>query len=133
MTILSHSETRPVALPPAVPTDYVFGASDTNDVLGGEDVHAVVTLKVAMTRDMLAAAFDLAMRGAYDENIDELPVQEIRHRVELSLHMESPWDLLRDGANFSDLLYDESVAEQIRAEYRAIDRAYPHMAPKENI
>ncbi|WP_405187828.1 hypothetical protein [Streptomyces anulatus] len=130
MTILSHTETQPVVLPAAVPTDYVFGASDTNDVLGGEDVHAVVTLKVAMTRDMLAAAFDLAMRGAYDESIEEMPVEEIRHRVELSLHMESPWDLLRDGANFSDLLYDESIVDLVRAEYRAIDRAYPHMAPK---
>ncbi|MFH9137458.1 hypothetical protein [Streptomyces sp. NPDC017524] len=133
MTILSHTETQPVVLPPAVPTDYVFGASDTNDVLGGEDVHAVVTLKVAMTRDMLAAAFDLAMRGAYDESIEEMPVEEIRHRVELSLHMESPWDLLRDGANFSDLLYDESIVDLVRAEYRAIDRAYPHMAPKGNV
>ncbi|MGC4964626.1 hypothetical protein ACLQ2H_01235 [Streptomyces globisporus] len=132
MTILSHTETQPVALPPAVPTDYVFGLSDSDDILGGEDVHAVVTLKVAMTRDMLAAAFDLAMRGAYDESIDELPVAEIRHRVELSLHMESPWDLMRDGRNFSDLLYDESIVDLVRAEYRAIDRAYPHLALKEN-
>ncbi|WP_258312126.1 hypothetical protein ACQ9ZG_18660 [Streptomyces araujoniae] len=37
---------------------------------------------------------------------------------------------MRDGASFSDLLYDESVAELIRSEYRAIDRAYPLMAPR---
>ncbi|MEV7653216.1 hypothetical protein AB0O39_03480 [Streptomyces anulatus] len=132
MTTLSYTETRPVVLPSAVPTDYVFGASDTNDLVDSDEVHAVVTLKVAMTRDMLAAAFDLAMRGAYDENIDELPVEEIRHRVELSLHMESPWELLRDGRTFDELLEDESIVDLVRAEYRAIDRAYPHMTPKEN-
>ncbi|MFB7555323.1 hypothetical protein [Streptomyces brevispora] len=132
MTIISRTEAPPkAALPAAVPTSYVFGASDADDVLT-DDVRAVVTLKVAMSRDMLASALDLAMRGAYDENLDTMPAEEVRHRVELSLHMESPWTLMRDAELFPDMLDDPTVGHLVRAEYRAVDRAYPYLAPKEN-
>lgn len=132
MTTLMYTPAPTKHLPPAVPTDYVFGASDADNVLP-DDVRAVVTLKVAMTRDMLASAFDLAMRGAYDENIDAMPVAEIRHRVELSVHMEGPWTLMQDSADFSEMAYDPSVGGAVRAVYRAVDRAYPYLAPKENV
>ncbi|MFD5790730.1 hypothetical protein ACFWH1_29440 [Streptomyces sp. NPDC127037] len=128
MTIISHLEAPAAPLPPAVPTDYIYAAED----IPAEDVQAVVTLKLAMTRDMLASAFDLAMRGAYDENIDTMPVEEIRHRVELSVHLEGPWTLLRDSVDFSDMACDPTVGGAVRAVYRAVDRAYPHLAPKEN-
>lgn len=129
MSIHTLSDGRPVHLPPATPTDYIFGVSDPDDIPLGEEVRAVVTLKVAMTRDMLAAALDLAC-GANEEDPDSWDVPYIRQSVELSLAMESPFTIQRDGEGFADLLDDESIREHIQAEYRAIDRAYPHMAPK---
>ncbi|WP_413753057.1 hypothetical protein NRF20_20750 [Streptomyces sp. R-74717] len=132
MSIHTLSDGRSVHLPPATPTDYVFGVSDPDDILPGEDVRAVVTLKVAMTRDMLAIALDLAC-GASGENPDTWDVAYIRQSVELSLSMESPFTIQHDAETHAELLDDPSIGDYIRAEYRAIDRAYPYMAPKGNV
>lgn len=132
MSILTHHE-APAA--PALPTptkpSSVFGLDDG---YGKRiDVRAVVTVQIAMTRDMLAAALNLSSVGAYDEHPDSWSVDRIREYVEVQLYVESPFQLQRDGEGFSELLYDPSVRDRIRAEYRAIDRAYPHFAPKETV
>ncbi|MFD3521649.1 hypothetical protein [Streptomyces sp. NPDC058653] len=134
MSILTHTQTRAVPLPDAVPTAFVFAAEDRDDIVRPEEIRAVLTLKVAMTRDMLAVALELGMRGAWDDGpVDAFPVEEIRHRIELTLHMESPWTIFRDSETFPELLDDPSINDLIRSVYRAVDRAYPHMAPKENV
>ncbi|WP_326614984.1 hypothetical protein OHA57_04675 [Streptomyces anulatus] len=131
MTTLSYTETQPVALPPAVPTDYIFGVSDPDDACFREGVHAVVTLKVAMTRDMLAVALNLNS-GASEEDPDTWDVPYIRESVELALHCDGPFTIQQDGGLLLDAMGDESVRAYIQATYRAIDRAYPHLAPKGN-
>ncbi|MET9494305.1 hypothetical protein [Streptomyces sp. NPDC006552] len=117
---------RPVRaqMPPAVPSTLVFGLEDPPD-----EVQAVVTLRVAMTRDMLGAALNLPSHTAYDEDPDTWSVERIREYVELSVALEGPWRLLQDARGFDDLLDEPSVCDRIRAELRAIDRAYPG-APK---
>ncbi|MEV5131657.1 hypothetical protein AB0K87_14415 [Streptomyces sp. NPDC053705] len=132
MSILTLSDGRPVHLPPAVPTDYVFGCSDPDDLPLGEEVRAVVTLKVAMTRDMLATALNLAC-GASEEDPDSWDVAYIRQSVELCLAMEGPFTIQRDAEMHAELLDDPSVRDYIQANYRAVDRAYPHFAPKGNV
>jgi hypothetical protein len=110
---------RPTYPAPTPPTD-IFGATDL-----GEDVHAVVTVRVAMTRDMLATALDLAA-GNCEEHPDTWSVEYIRESVELQLTFENFTALdcqSRGYAEWGDI--DESVKPYIQAVYRAIDRAYP--------
>lgn len=119
---------RRPAFPPPTPPTGIFGATDP--AYADADVRAVVMVQVAMTRDMLAVALDLAC-GAAQENPDDWSVEYIRESVELTLTHESVMQLELDAQGFADIaLYDLSVAEQIQAEYRAIDRAYPHVAAK---
>ncbi|WP_392668602.1 hypothetical protein [Streptomyces sp. LN785] len=129
MTILTHAEARRTpSLPAPISTSYVFGADDDVD-----DVVAVVAVKVAMTRDMLAVALDLASVGRFDENPDAWTVEWIRESVEIQLCIEGPFTIQRDAEGFADMALDPTVGNRVRAEYRAIDRAYPHLAPKENV
>lgn len=124
MTILTHAEARRApSLPEPISTSYVFGGNDAVD-----DVVAVVAVKVAMTRDMLAVALDLAGAGRYDENPDAWTVEWIRESVEIQLCIEGPFTIQQDAATFADMALDPSVGDRVRAEYRAIDRAYPHIA-----
>ncbi|MFE3580547.1 hypothetical protein [Streptomyces vinaceus] len=110
---------RPAYPKPTPPTD-VFGATDP-----GEDVRAVVTVQVAMTRDMLATALDLAA-GNCEEHPDTWSVQYIRESVELQLTYENFIQLERSARGYEEWAdIDESVKPYIQAVYRAIDRAYP--------
>ncbi|ALO10002.1 hypothetical protein AQF52_4408 [Streptomyces venezuelae] len=126
MTLYTIDENRTVDLPPATKPMLLWGASETADA-----PRAVVTLQVAMTRDMLAVALDLAA-GNDHSNPDTWSVQRIREDVEFSLASEPIPSLQRDAETFADLLDDPSIRERIQAEYRAIDRAYPLYAPKES-
>ncbi|MBT2493682.1 hypothetical protein J7E96_35320 [Streptomyces sp. ISL-96] len=116
--------------PPPTPPTGTFGATDPT--YDDTDIRAVVTVRVAMTRDMLAAALDLFAGGAYDEHPDGWTVPYIRESVEMTLTHESVVQIEVDAERFPQLLDDPSVADRVRAEYRAIDRAYPHFAPKES-
>jgi hypothetical protein len=118
---------RPAYPKPIPPTD-VFGATDPS-----ENVHAVVTLQVAMTRDMLAAALDLAA-GNCEEHPDTWTVEYIRESVELQLTYENFLHLERSAQKYEEWGdIDESIKPFIQAVYRAVDRAYPLQAPKGSI
>ncbi|MFJ7207489.1 hypothetical protein ACIQWR_28610 [Streptomyces sp. NPDC098789] len=124
MTILytqrdGTQDLRPTYPTPTPPTD-IFGATDP-----GEDVHAVITLQVAMTRDMLAAALDLAA-GNCEESPDSWSVEFIRESIELQMTYENFLHLERSAqgyAEWGDI--DDSIKPFIQAAYRAVDRAYP--------
>lgn len=107
------------ALPEPTPATDVFGATDPSD----DPVHAVVTVQLAMTRDALAAALDMATANA-EENPDTWTVPYIRESVELMLANESWMRAHRDGMQYPRLVDDASVGRYIRAIYRAVDRAY---------
>ncbi|MEE1818482.1 hypothetical protein PUR59_26115 [Streptomyces sp. SP18ES09] len=126
MTVYTIDEDWTVDLPPATTPALLWGAVEAD-----EEPRAVVTLQVAMTRDMLAVALDLAA-GNDRSNPDTWTVQRIREDVEFSLASNPIPSLQRDAETFADLLDDPSVRDRIQAEYRAIDRAYPLYAPKES-
>jgi hypothetical protein len=127
MTILHtlHDGTLPprAILPAPTPATDVFGATDPSD----DPALAVVTVQLAMTRDALAAALDMATANA-EENPDTWTVPYIRESVELMLANESWMRAHRDGRKYPELATDPSVGDYIRAIYRAVDRAY---APKD--
>lgn len=112
-------------LPAPTPPATVHGALEADC-----DVRALVTVQVAMTRDMLAMALDLAA-GAAGESPGSWSVQYIRESVEMELVCHGAVELQRDAHLMVSALDDESVREQVQATYRAIDRAYPHLAESE--
>ncbi|MER5312893.1 hypothetical protein ABT034_34555 [Streptomyces sp. NPDC002773] len=113
-------------LPPAIPPSHLWGPVDR-----GEEPRAIVTVQVAMTRDMLALALDHAVTNAYDA-LDTWTVAYIREGVEMALSMEGPWRIEQDAHSFPDLLDDPAARTNVQAVYRAVDRAFPLYAPKES-
>jgi hypothetical protein len=110
---------------PTEPTD-VFGATDPSD----DPVQAVVTVQIALTRDMLTVALDDGCNGT-EEHPDTWSVEFIRESVELYLAMNGSLRLLQDQNLLLDFLYCEPPGpcrDRVQAEYRAIDRAYPHLS-----
>ncbi|WP_405489081.1 hypothetical protein [Streptomyces sp. NBC_00096] len=124
MTILytqrdGTQDRRPTYPAPTAPTE-IFGATDP-----GEDVRAVVTVQVAMTRDMLATALDLAA-GNCEEHPDSWSVPYIRESVELQLTYENFVELERTAQSLAEWEeIDESIKPYMQSIYRAVDRAYP--------
>lgn len=126
---MTVSMERPVRaqLPPATPSTLVFGPENDEGRIPADEVQAVVTLRVAMTRNMLGAALNLASCASYDEDPDTWSVERIREYVELEVNMQGPWRLLQDAPGYDEMIHDPSVGDRIRAELRAIDRAYPEV------
>ncbi|MGW7107011.1 hypothetical protein ACWGHU_12720 [Streptomyces xanthophaeus] len=114
---------RPTYPQPTRPSD-VYGATEP-----GDEARAVVGLHLAVTRDMLAVALDDACSNADDENPDDWSVEYIRESVELYLSMYGAFRLRENQNLLIDFLYSEPAGpcrDRVQAEYRAIDRAYPH-------
>ncbi|MGW1399300.1 hypothetical protein ACWCRF_11630 [Streptomyces sp. NPDC002405] len=119
---------RPVGLSSYEPELPVYPSLRvTNEPEPGESRQAVLTLRIAVDRDMLAAALDLSSYDLSDP--DSWSVEFIRDSVELQLGMDGAYPLWRDSRRFPDLLDDPSVRDRVAATYRAIDRAYPQPAP----
>ncbi|MEU6312362.1 hypothetical protein [Streptomyces sp. NPDC047014] len=109
-------------MPEPMPAAEVSGATDP-----GYDIRAVLTLPVAVTRDMLAVALDDACSG-YEEHPDSWSVEFIRESVELQFAM-SGFLRLQESENllveFLEYEPPGPCRDRVQAEYRAIDRAYP--------
>ncbi|MEU2076861.1 hypothetical protein [Streptomyces sp. NPDC013489] len=127
MTLYTLDENHTVDLPPAVPPSHPWGAFGP----GEEEPRAVVTLQVAMTRDMLALALDRAVTNSYDA-LDAWTAGYIREGVEMGLCEFDLYRLERESLCYPDLLDDPAARPNVQAVYRAIDRAYPLYAPKES-
>ncbi|MFJ8822398.1 hypothetical protein ACIREE_11510 [Streptomyces sp. NPDC102467] len=95
----------------------------------GDDVRAVVTARVALSRDHLAAAADLSAQDSGYPNPDTWSVDYTRFLVEVSLAHCTMLDLSQDAEALQKLLDEEgpdtSVLRVVQAVYRAVDRAYP--------
>jgi hypothetical protein len=113
-------------LPPAVPPAHPWGPVEPVD-----GARAVVTLQVAMTRDMLALALDGALHGDYVD-LDTWTVQQIHEYVEMTLALDGPWHLEKNAPSYPDLLDNPELRPNVQAIYRAVDRAYPLYATKES-
>ena len=102
-------------------------ATVTNHTGPGEDApHAALTLRVLVSRDALAYALDCQV-GGEETHPDTWPVEFIRESVERELALNGAFHLTNDSHLIVAALDDPEVADRVRAEYRAIDRAYPGM------
>ena len=96
-----------------------------------EEPHAVVGLRVVVSRDHIAAAVDMGVHKFYGDGrtADDLTVAEIRYFVECYVLSESALGLQQGAEAMAQLLvedfHEDVTREQIRACYRAADRAYP--------
>jgi hypothetical protein len=109
----------PAPTPPSDP----MGATEP-----GNDVHALITVRVALTRDMLAVALEDAAALNYDEHPDSWSISYIRESVELYVAQTGYLRLLESENLLSDFLETEPPGEardRAQAVYRAVDRAYP--------
>ncbi|MFF3617715.1 hypothetical protein [Streptomyces sp. NPDC002467] len=128
MSLYTLPDGTRIPLPPMpVPTapSEVMGATDP-----GEDVRAVATVRIALTRDMLAVALDDGCSGV-EESPDTWSVEFIRESVELYVAQTGYLRLHQNQGLLVDFLEYEPPGpcrDRVQAEYRAIDRAYP-LAP----
>lgn len=130
MSLHTLTDGSPIPLPPMpapTPPSDVLGATEV-----GYDVRAVVTVQVALTRDMLAVALEDGCSGV-EEHPDTWSVDFIIESVELYLGQVGHMRLLEGENLLVDFLEYEPAGpcrDRVQAVYRAIDRAYPLQAPK---
>lgn len=120
-------QARP-SFPPAAPPIGVHGATDFHH---DGNIRAVVTVQIAVTRDMLAVTLaDFAGRN-WDQDPDDWSVGYIREAVAMNLVHDSVVEIEQDAHDFPDWDgMDDETRRRVQAVYRAVDRAYPHQAPK---
>lgn len=90
----------------------------------GSDRVAVLTLRTAVDRDMLALAADKSTLGD-DADPDEWTIEFTREAAEYELAMTGAYEIWRDSHLIASMIDDPQVGPRVRAIYRAIDRAYP--------
>lgn len=99
-----------------------------------ERPHAVVEVRIEVTRDQLAAALESGATGYYGGavNADALPVEEVRAFVQMNLATMSSLELQRDAEMLAEMaaegFYDAAARDYVRAIYRAVDRTFPGTA-----
>lgn len=100
-----------------------------------DEPHAVVGLRVVVSRDHLAAAVDMGVHKHYapgERHPDDLTVAEVRYFAECYLLSESALDLQQGAEAMAQMaepdFYDRPTHALVMAMYRAVDRAYPKTA-----
>ncbi len=100
-----------------------------------DEPHAVVGLRVVVSRDHLAAAVDMGVHKYYrsgERHPDDLTVEEVRYFAECYLLSESALDLQQGAEAMAQMaepdFYDRETHALVMAMYRAVDRAYPKTA-----
>lgn len=100
---------------------------------GEFEYRAIATVRLALTRDHLAAAADLSAQNDGYINPDMWSEDYTRHLVEQSLAHERALILDEGAVTMAELLDpngpDVSLLPVVQALYRAIDRAYPPQPP----
>lgn len=99
-----------------------------------DDPHAVIGLRVVVTRDLLAAAVDMGTNKYYrsgERHPDSLTVAEVRYFAEAYILSESALDLQQGAEAMAAMaepdFYDRNTHALVLAAYRAVDRAYPKL------
>lgn len=96
-----------------------------------DEPHAIVGIRVVVTRDHLAAAVDMGVHKYYGDgrNPDDLTVAEIRYFAECYVLSESALEFQKGAEAMAQMaepdFYDRPTHELVMAMYRAVDRAYP--------
>ncbi|QLJ05713.1 hypothetical protein HZZ00_34965 [Streptomyces sp. NEAU-sy36] len=113
---------------PAVPAD------DVQDLVEPYDErHTVVTVRMGVSRDQLAAAVEDAATKTYGiKNPDELSVEEVRSLAAFSLAWMGALELEQAARSMAQMAGpdadDVSTRPYLLAVYRAVDRAFPKAA-----
>lgn len=96
-----------------------------------EQPHAVVEVRIEVTRDPLAAALEMGATGYYGRlsQPDDWPVEEIRAFVQMNLVTMSSLELQQGAESMAFMAGpatdDLSTQWYIQGVYRAVDRAFP--------
>lgn len=99
-----------------------------------DEPHTIIGIRVVVSRDHLAAAVDMGVHKYYGDgrSADALTVEEIRYFAQAYVLSESALGLQQGAEAMAQLVledfHEEETREQIRAAYRAVDRAYPKTA-----
>ena len=94
-----------------------------------DEPHAVLGLRVVVSRDHLAAAVDMGLNRHYGDgrHPDALTVAEVRYFAECYVLSESSLEFQRGGEAMAQMaepdFYDRPTHELVMAIYRAVDRA----------
>lgn len=100
------------------------------------ETQAAVSGTVLMTRDMLAAALDLSsephVRDHLNEDPDTFSVEYIRGSIWDAIHAFGfPYIVDCVNAQRENAIAEDAwVRDLVAAEYRAVDRAFPEVAPQ---
>lgn len=118
------------AVPPAWPSTTVTGTLEP-----GAQPHSVITLRVAVTRDTLAAVLDMAVHQnvgvEVKEDLDAWPVEDIHATVQMLLSVDGHWEYEKGAHAMYESLHgldDGSMVDYAQEIYRTVDRAYPELA-----
>lgn len=93
--------------------------------------HAVLGIRVVVSRDHLAAAVDMGINKYYGDgrHPDALTVAEVRYFAESYVLTMSALELQQGAEAMAQMaepdFYDRVTHELVLAAYRAVDRAYP--------
>lgn len=90
------------------------------------DRRAVLTMRAAIDRDMLALAVDRGTRGD-ESDPDGWGVEFVREVAEYEAAMSGTYSLWCESYLIEAAAEDPEVGPRVRAIYRAVDRAYPYL------
>lgn len=96
-----------------------------------DEPHAKIRIDVVLSRDHLAAAVDMGVHKFYGDGRtgDDLAVEEVRYFAESYVLTMSALELQQGAEAMAELLvedfHEDVTRNQIRAAYRAVDRAFP--------
>lgn len=97
-----------------------------------DEPHAVLGIRVVVTRDHIAAAVDMGVHKFHapgERHPDKLTVDEVRYFAEAYVLSESALEMQRGAEAMAQMaepdFYDRPTHELVVAMYRAVDRAYP--------
>ncbi|MFD4551684.1 hypothetical protein [Streptomyces sp. NPDC058466] len=96
-----------------------------------DEPHAVIGIRVVVSRDHLAAAVDMGVHKYYGDgrHPDALTVAEVRYFAESYVLTMSALELQQGAEAMAQMaepdFYDRDTHALVLAAYRAVDRAYP--------
>jgi hypothetical protein len=98
-----------------------------------DEPHAVLGIRVVVSRDHLAAAVEMGGHNMYGDgrHPDEWTVDEIRYFAEFNVIHMNALELQQGAEAMAQMaepdFYDRATHALVLAVYRAVDRAYPQL------
>lgn len=120
-----------ISLERLIETPAVSGRGQHSLVDPYDEPHAVIGIRVVVSRDHLAAAVDMGLNRYHGDGrrADSLTVEEIRYFAEAYILSESALGLQQGAEAMAAMaapdFYDRFAHESTMAAYRAVDRAFP--------